>query len=593
MRLTLTALAALSLLGPVWGQADLAIEETPRGWEVYRDGQTVIGYTSDDEVPKPWIDPFLTPAGHNVVLTSPADHIHHRGLMLAWGNVGIEGEPADYHLVFWGEEGDPHSLGRIVPDPERPARLSTGNGKATITADYLWLRNSDDLLVLRERRTITVEPPMDDRASVVTWVSEQTPEMDITIGPTPGLPVSYYGLGIRCAPDMDLGSFVNSNGRRGVEGCHGDRAEWCAYQGPSDPIRGFALFDHPDNPRYPTGWFAMNSFGYLTASLPAFGEYPLGEGETLTLRYGAVAFDGAADEAMLDSLYEAWLAENPARADRVGAMTAEAWGVFVDDELVFSPLLPATAMKPAYHPLATPLGTVVTDPTHPQPHHHGLWLTWGKVLAGGDAIDFWAEGGPPAATGRVSTESLSRTERRGGVTYESIHLWGRASGGDPLLRESRRVTVHTGVPEATLVTFQTRQTARRDLVLSAESNEAISYYGLCLQMPGDMNHGLVVNSRGSRGGADVVGEGATWCAYSTDVRPARTVVLMDHPDNPRHPATYFTLPTGFFSMGLVSTEDYPMAAGDTLALTYGIAAFDGEFDAEIVDNLYQQWLQLQ
>jgi len=75
------------------------------------------------------------------------------------------------------------------------------------------------------------------------------------------------------------------------------------------------------------------------------------------------------------------------------------------------------------------------------------------------------------------------------------------------------------------------------------------------------------------------------------VRPARTVALFDHPSNPRHPGTYFTLPTGFLSTGLVTTEDYPMAAGETLTLTYGILVTD-EPNAASVERHYQEWLAL-
>lgn len=580
----LLAPAALAQGGP---QA----EATPTGWNVRWDGAPVLSYTSSEAYPKPWIDPLLTPAGHNVVRTSPADHVHHRGLMFAWGYVRIAGEPEGYALMFWGEQGDPHALGRIVPDPDQPAAAAADADGVTIVGHYLWLRNSDDLLVLRERRVIRVHRPVAGRANLVTWTSEQTPEMDIVIAPTPGYLASYYGLGIRSAPDMDRGLFLNSSGGRGVAECNGDRAEWCAYQGGTEFTRGFALFDHPDNPRYPTGWFAMNDFGYLTASLPAFQEYPLAAGQALRLTYGAVAFDGPASAPFLDECYEEWLAANPPTSTRAPRPTAEDLSTRRGDRAVFSPWPGRGARKPAYHPVASPRGFVVTDPTTGQRHHRGLWFTWGQILVGGDAVDFWQEGGAPEATGRVTTEALERVADGEGVTYNSRHLWQRAKGGEPFIEEERTVRVHTAVEGATLITFTTRQRALQDLVLSSESNEPVSYYGLCLQMPGDMYRGIVTNANGAVGRDGVVGQAARWCAYSTNVRPARTVALFDHPSNPRHPGTYFTLDSGFLSASLVATEDYALAAGETLTLTYGIAVTE-EPDAASMERYYQAWLDL-
>lgn len=582
--LALFAMASSAQQGP-------EVLATVNGWDVLWDGTPVLSYTSWRDLPKPWVDPFFTPAGRNVVTTSPPDHIHHRGLMFAWGSVHIEGEADDYACVFWGEGGDPHYYGRIVPDPGMPTEATTDETGATIVAHYEWRRNSDDMLILRERRTLRVTRAQSGWGNLITWISEQAAERDLVIGTTPGAPVSYYGLGIRCAADMDRGLFVNSNGGLGVSKCNGDRAEWCAYQGGGDPLRGFALFDHPDNPRYPTGWFAMNTFGYLTASLPAFEPYQLEGGETLRLTYGALAFDGPATPERIEACYEEWLTLHPPVRAR-WTMPIQAAAVGKGERIIFAPLAHPTILKPAYHPVASPEGYVVTDPDSGQRHHHGLWFAWGKVAVGGREVDFWSEGGPAASTGVITTEGLQRTEDEGGVTYHSRHLWRPADGTEALIEEERVVRVHSSIEDATLVTFTTLQTARQDLVVSAKSNEAVSYYGLCLQMPDDMHHGLVVNANGSVGREEVEGEPARWCAYSTDVRPTRTVAFFDHPANPRHPSTYFTLPTGFLSASLVATEDYPMQTGDTLVLTYGVLVTD-EPDARSVERHYQTWLGLQ
>jgi len=590
-------LAVLSLATALAYAAPGEVTKTPTGWNVSWDGKPVLSYSFDASFPKPWVDPLMTPAGHNTVLTSPPDHVHHRGLMFAWGNIGIEGEPADYHLIFWGEEGDPHTLGRIVPDAAREPEVTVTDDAVRIVTCNLWLRNSDDLLVLRERRELCIHKPTTGRAYLLTWRTEQTPEMNITIGPTPGLDVSYYGLGYRSSPDMDHGLFVNSNGRREVAGCYGDRADWLAYQGLAEPVRGVAMFDHPDNPRYPTGWFLMNDFGYITASLPAFEPYPLPKGRTLTLTYGVLVFDGAIDEKFVDGQYDEWLQLNPAKHARQRPVKAEDIAVSRgagrrarQDTEAFAMALARRTAKPSYDPVAPPSGYNLVDSTSGQPQHHALWFTYGKIRpAAGDPIDFWSEGGPRETTGEVTTESVERHDEGDLTTLLSRHHWRRASGGPPLIDERRRVEVDTSGSEATLITFTTEQRALEDLTLLHESNEKVSYYGLCLQMLPDLYNGLVVNANGSVDRVGIEGEPADWCAYATDVRPARGVAIFDHPTNPRHPNTYFTLPSGFLSTSLVAIEDYALKKGDTLRLTYGILVFDGDLHRDFIDKQYRRW----
>jgi hypothetical protein len=304
---TLVGLLAIgaSTLPAAWaGPAQVA--ETPAGWQVTWNGSPVLTYRSSADLPKPFVHPLFTPAGNLVTLASPPDHIHHRGLMFAWGNVIPAGSPEGYHLVFWGEEGDASGLGHIVAAPGTKPEVEVDGGAVSIDTRNEWRRNSDNLLVLRERSEIRVFGPYQGRAYLLSWITEQTPLMDIAIGPTPGRDVSYYGLGLRTPHDMDRGDAINSNGKLGINACYGDTADWCAYGSDVAPARGFAMFDHPGNPRHPTGWFVMNDFGYMTASLPAREPFSLKAGETLRLEYGVLAFDGNLDAQFIQGAYDWW-----------------------------------------------------------------------------------------------------------------------------------------------------------------------------------------------------------------------------------------------------------------------------------------------
>jgi len=260
------------------------------------------------------------------------------------------------------------------------------------------------------------------------------------------------------------------------------------------------------------------------------------------------------------------------------------------------------AMKPLIHPFLTPAGHSVTaDSPASNPHHHGLWLTWGYVdrLATGERVNFWTERGGPAGLGRIvrgaGTAPVVEITPRG-VSITTENEWQRASDGLVLLTELRQVRVHpSDTDSAHLVTIISEQTAAEDLVIRNESNEQVSYYGMCVQLPPDMNHGLIVNANGAVGRAAATGDAADWCAYASSVTPARGIALFDHPANPRHPAQWFLLDgaSGFMSASLVASEDYALAAGETLRLCYGALAFDGEPDAEFIGKQYRRWRRLQ
>jgi len=268
-----------------------------------------------------------------------------------------------------------------------------------------------------------------------------------------------------------------------------------------------------------------------------------------------------------------------------------------DGRLVLRYHQPPEAAKPFIDPLLTPAGHSVTTARSAQLHHHGLWFTWGGLMLAttGETVSFWQEGGDPASTGEVVMRPGSRGHAwrgKGSVALTTEYEWRRKSDGLVLLTERREIgLLDSGSNRANLVTITSEQTAARDLVISHQSNERVAYYGLALQMPSDMNYGLVVNSQGGEGRAGVEGLGAPWCAHATNVSPARGVAIFDHPDNPRYPNAWFTLDNAFLSTSLVALEDYPLKAGETLRLRYGVLAFDGDLDAKLIRQQYSRWLR--
>ena len=112
---------------------------------------------------------------------------------------------------------------------------------------------------------------------------------------------------------------VNSEGARDTE-AWGKRAKWCDYSGLVDGKRvGIALFDHPQNPRFPTWWmvrdyglFAANPFGqheFEKLSNANVGDLRIPAGQSVTFRYRILFHSGSAEEARLAERFEQFAAE--------------------------------------------------------------------------------------------------------------------------------------------------------------------------------------------------------------------------------------------------------------------------------------------
>ena len=247
------------------------------------DGKTLLDYRYTPERPKSYIHPLCLPDGRPVTLDSPKDHVHHRGLMVAWSEVnGID---------FWGEV-NPARHGQIVHQSFE--RLKPGE---IISVNH-WI--AEGKLLLIERRTVRVA--VADGGTWVEWITELKPAKD-PVKLAAGEHV-YNGLGIRVTPDMDGGRVLNSNGTATIEKANGEAAKWCAYTGAGASI---AFFDHPSNRRHPNAFFVMNkAFGYMSAA-PTFREpFDLAPGQSIRFRWGVLAFAGDPRKDSLDRRFEAW-----------------------------------------------------------------------------------------------------------------------------------------------------------------------------------------------------------------------------------------------------------------------------------------------
>lgn len=254
------------------------------------DSATLLEYRYAKARPKSYIHP-LCAGGRPVTLDGPKDHVHHRGLMVAWSEVnGVD---------FWGEV-NPARHGEIVH--QRFERLRGGRTAELASLNH-WVAEGRRLLV--ERRTVRVGVP--EGGTWLEWITELN-AADEAVKLAAGQHV-YNGLGIRVVPEMDGGRVLNSNRTAAVEKANGEPARWCAYAAAG---LGVAIFDHPANPRHPNAFFVMNkAFGYMSAA-PTFREpFSLARGQSIRFHWGVLAFQGEPQPDALDRRFEAWRKQLP------------------------------------------------------------------------------------------------------------------------------------------------------------------------------------------------------------------------------------------------------------------------------------------
>lgn len=239
---------------------------------------------------KPYIFQLYSPGGIAVLRDAVPDHVHHHGLMFA---LAVD------QVTFW-EEGT--TGGREIP------RQTEVRGDHIV--QQLDWQSTNGAVLLRERRTI--QPLASPKATLLTWRDRlETPPgtNDVTLSGH-----HYYGLGARLVQFMDrVSTFMNSSGQPGDIVRGEERlisASWVACTGPAADGRlvTIALFEHPNNLRYPASKFTMAApFAYLSATLDLWKEpFQLKAGEPLDLCYGVAVWDGKIDAAEIEQTCQQW-----------------------------------------------------------------------------------------------------------------------------------------------------------------------------------------------------------------------------------------------------------------------------------------------
>jgi hypothetical protein len=237
------------------------------------DGDTpILTYHYGPDLYKPYFHPIYAPNGQVVTDDAPEDHVHHRGLCFAWGNVN--------GVNYWAEINCDESVrGRIVHREFQEKAISADLARFVVINDWV---APDGTKPIKEVCHITVYQPHLDFHTIDLRFELHAQSTDVVMGTPP----EYHGLCYRAA-EAEYRKVVNADSRLGELEAKGKPSQWCelgcvlGYQSV-----GFAIFDHPSNLRHPTRFFALDeAFGFISTSFAHDEPYTISAGETLTLKY--------------------------------------------------------------------------------------------------------------------------------------------------------------------------------------------------------------------------------------------------------------------------------------------------------------------
>lgn len=251
--------------------------------------------------PKPFFHPLRTPAGFELSMFEPHDHVWHRGL---WFTIKyINGEN------FWEENGDFGTQQSPLP----PDVAHSADGSITLTHRQNWERPHNAGRVFDETRTI-VYRPLDEISYALDWDIRLTAQADLLLDRTPFTTWGgYSGLTMRgnrnwCDTQITLSDGSTHERPKGVPALWADLSG--KFDGGADKSGGVAIFDHPGNVRHPSPWYGATGSGhYFNAAFLFHEPLQLSAGDELRFRYRTLIHDEIWDVTRLQSAYDSYIAE--------------------------------------------------------------------------------------------------------------------------------------------------------------------------------------------------------------------------------------------------------------------------------------------
>ena len=243
---------------------------------------------------KPYLYPLRAANGLSLLADAPTDHRHHHGFWIGHGRVD--------EVDCWLER---HNSGRILHKQFEPLRSGDSDGSFTEVCDWV---APDGSVRLTDTRTFTFYATPPEARLFDFEITLRAPgSAPVTLAPTNEAGIPH----IRVAEGLSVktgGILTNSEGKNNERGTYRQRAAWVDCSGKLGRLAcGIAVFDHPDNPDFPTRWFTRD-YGPFSPNYGLFQEDPIviTPRKPLRLRYRVYTHSGNVVDGRVQEAWETY-----------------------------------------------------------------------------------------------------------------------------------------------------------------------------------------------------------------------------------------------------------------------------------------------
>lgn len=270
-------------------------------------------YAFNPEQYHPHLYPLRAANGLSLLANSPTDHRNHHGIWIGHGRVNDSD--------FWQER---HNSGKIVH--QSFLNITSTSETASFTEENHWITH-EGIHLLTDIRTFTFhDTPVQSRVFDLEITLKPASDKEVILHPTneAGLPH------IRIAESLSVksgGTVTNASGKTNEKGTYRQNSEWLDSSGVLGRIQcGLAVFDHPENPSFPTPWFTRD-YGPFSPNFGLFQEDPISITaiSPLILRYRFYAHSGDVLEADVKGMWEQYAAsvDESLEFSKIGSVHSE------------------------------------------------------------------------------------------------------------------------------------------------------------------------------------------------------------------------------------------------------------------------------
>lgn len=241
--------------------------------------------------------------------------------------------------------------------------------------------------------------------------------------------------------------------------------------------------------------------------------------------------------------------------------------------------------RPFLFPVNGPSGRSLTRMGHPHDpithsHHNSVWTSHHMV----NNVDFWGDKG-----GRIVHQKIERfDDGPEAASLQVLNAW-TAPDGKVLLYERRRITVQTLEKNEWMLLIDLQFNAAGEDVTLGETAFGPIGVRMAKTIGVTDGGGTIRNSEGGVNEPAIFRKPARWCDYSGPITAdaKEGITLLDHPQNPRHPAPFHVREDGWMGAAPTFPAALTIKVNEPLLLRYGLYIHGGMPAPGAIDQRWQ------